>query len=215
MSSHQKIISSGAEANIILVEGKEKEVIKDRIKKHYRLEIIDEKLRVQRTRQEIKLLEKASKVINTPLPIQSKERDKKSTKIHMPFIEGKKLSENLDKLEKKQALEICKKIGESISKIHQINIIHGDLTTSNIILDHENKVWFIDFGLGFHSERLEDKAVDLHLIKQALEAKHFTSWKEYWKAIETGYKKINKSHSKETLQRLKKVESRGRYKDKY
>jgi len=82
-----------------------------------------------------------------------------------------------------------------------------------MILDKNNEVWFIDFGLGFISLRIEDKAVDLHLIKQALEAKHFKNWQEYWKNIELGYK-TSKDYSK-IFEQLKKVESRGRYKDKY
>ncbi|MFA6022984.1 MAG: KEOPS complex kinase/ATPase Bud32 [Candidatus Pacearchaeota archaeon] len=202
-----KIIASGAEANIVLSNDK---VIKDRIEKGYRLKEIDSKIRILRTRQETKLLEKASKIINAPKP--EEQKDKKSTKIVMPEIKGKKLSEYLDKLPEKKALEICQKIGQSIAKLHDSNIIHGDLTTSNIILDKNNEVWFIDFGLGFHSERIEDKAVDLHLIKQALEAKHFEDWEEYFKAIMKGYK-ISKNDS-QVVERLKVVESRGRYKEK-
>jgi Kae1-associated kinase Bud32 len=86
----------------------------------------------------------------------------------MPFIEGKKISETLEDLDWE---DICQKIGASIAKLHDNNIIHGDLTTSNMILK-KDKVFFIDFGLSFISGRIEDKACDLHLIKQALEAKN-------------------------------------------
>ncbi|MFA5992539.1 MAG: KEOPS complex kinase/ATPase Bud32 [Candidatus Pacearchaeota archaeon] len=204
----QKIIQSGAEANIIQ-EGSN--VTKDRISKGYRLTQIDNKLRILRTRGETKLLEKASQLINAPKP--EKQTSKQSTKIIMPYIEGKKLSEWLDKLDEKQAKKTCTEIGKSIAKLHDNDIIHGDLTTSNLILDKNDKVWFIDFGLGFISTRIEDKAVDLHLIKQALEAKHFNKWETYTKWILEGYK-ISKNYDK-TLEQLKKVESRGRYKDKY
>ena len=204
-----QIIQQGAEA-IIIKEGNY--VIKDRIKKSYRIQEIDEKLRKTRTKREINLLEKASKIINSPKPLP----DKNKFEIKMPYIKGKKLSEHLDKLPKELAKETCKKIGQSIAKLHDNNIIHGDLTTSNIILTVENKkseVWFIDFGLGFNSMREEDKAVDLHLIKQALEAKHFSNWENYWKFIESGYKFYK--NSDKVLDKLKKVESRGRYKEKY
>ncbi len=203
--SPQKIIQQGAEA-IIIKEGNY--IIKDRIKKSYRIQELDNKLRKKRTKAEAKLLEKASKIINVP-----KVKKVEESKITLDYIEGKKLSEHLDKLPDKLAKETCKKIGQSIAKLHDNNIIHGDLTTSNIILDKNNEVWFIDFGLGYHSERFEDKAVDLHLIKQALEAKHFKNFKDYWNNIERGYK-ISKDFSK-TLEQLKKVESRGRYKEKY
>ena len=199
----QKIIQQGAEAIIYLDKNI---VIKDRIDKKYRLKAIDEKIRKSRTKVETKILTKASKIINTPLPLESRDK----FIINMPYIDGKKLSEHLDKLTKKQQKDTCIKIGESLAKIHDEDIIHGDLTTSYMILDKENKVWFIDFGLGFISRRFEDKAVDLHLIKQALEAKHFENWETHYKNILKGYKK-SENYS-ETLERLKKVEARGRYK---
>jgi Kae1-associated kinase Bud32 len=204
----QKIISSGAEANIILSGN---HIIKDRIEKHYRLKELDTKIRKLRTRQETKLLEKASKIINSPNP--TPQKNKNLTIISMPWIKGKKLSEYLDKLPKNQALKVCEKIGQSISKLHDNNIIHGDLTTSNMIIDKNQNIWFIDFGLGFQSERIEDKAVDLHLIKQALEAKHYQNWEKYFSKIEKGYK--TSKNAEKVLEQLKKVESRGRYKDKY
>ena len=71
-------------------------------------------------------------------------------------------------------------------------------------------LYFIDFGLGFNSHRIEDKAVDLHLIKQALEAKHFENWKTLFQSIKDGYK--HSKDSKKVLEQLEKVEKRGRYK---
>ena len=73
-----------------------------------------------------------------------------------------------------------------------------------------DKVYFIDFGLGFNSHRIEDKSVDLHLIKQALEAKHFSNWKTFFQSIEEGYGYFK--DSKKVLEQLEKVEKRGRYK---
>jgi len=75
------------------------------------------------------------------------------------------------------------------------------------------EVFFIDFGLGYHSDRIEDKAVDLHLIAQALEAKHSKIHEACFKAILSGYKS-SKNH-KAVLERLKTVRSRGRYKQQY
>ena len=130
----------------------------------------------------------------------------------MEFISGRKLSENLDEL--KDWKEVCEKIGENIAKLHDLNIIHGDLTTSNMIyVEKEEKVYFIDFGLGYGNGKTEDKAVDLHLIKQAIEAKHFEKWEEYFKAVLKGYR--ISENAQETLKRLEKVERRGRYKEQY
>jgi len=194
-----KIIGRGAEA--ILIQ-KNSHLIKDRIKKGYRLPEIDNKLRKSRTKKEAKLLSKAASIIKVPEVISSDDKEI----IEMQFIEGKKLSDNLDTPDNKH--EICEKIGENIAKLHDSDIIHGDLTTSNMILK-DNQVYFIDFGLGFDSRRIEDKAVDLHLLKQALEAKHFLYWKELFDAVLRGYKSKDRS---KILEQLRKVESRGRYK---
>lgn len=201
----KQIIQQGAEAIISL----EKDVItKDRIKKSYRLPILDQRLRKQRTKKESKILEKTSTLIPVPKLIKTDDKEK----IEMQFIEGKKLSEHLDSL--KNAEEIYKLIGENIAILHDNNIIHGDLTTSNMIYStKENKLYFIDFGLSFESNKAEDKAVDLHLIKQALEAKHFSKFELFFKAVLEGYK-LSKNF-KETIKRLKSVEKRGRYKKQY
>lgn len=200
-----KIIQQGAEAIIYLENNT---IIKDRTEKKYRIKEIDEKLRKHRTKKESNLLIKANKIINSPQPTKIEK-----TKIEMPLIKGEKLSEIFDKLEKKHQEKICLEIGKSIAKLHDENIIHGDLTTSNIILDKENKIYFIDFGLGFTSTRIEDKAVDIHLIKQAFEARHFKTWEKDIKNILKGYE-LSKNYSK-TIEQLKKVESRGRYKGKH
>lgn len=198
----EKLIAQGAEAKIIKRGNK---IVKDRIKKSYRIEKLDTKIRISRTKTETKLLLKASKIINCPKPL---EQAKQGRMINMPFIDGKKLSEHLNKFSVEQQKTICKQIGKDIAKLHNANIIHGDLTTSNMILK-DSKIFLVDFGLGFVSHKFEDKAVDLHLLKQALEAKHFQNHKNLWKSIGQGYK--NKD-SKKVLERLKAVEKRGRYK---
>ena len=154
----QKILFQGAEA---LILKNNNQIIKQRIKKSYRIPEIDNKIRTRRTRSEAKLLEKASTIITIPNIIKS---DEKTKKIIMDFIDGKKLSEHLDNFPLAKQKQICRQIGESVSKLHDADIIHGDLTTSNMILKN-NKVFFIDFGLGFISHKFEDKAVDLHLLK--------------------------------------------------
>jgi len=229
----EKVIQKGAEAVILLEKNN---IIKKRKKKSYRISEIDDRIRRQRTRSEAKLLIKASKLISIPEIIKV---DQKTKKIIMEFIDGKKLSDYLDKFPLKKQKEVCKLIGESTAKLHNSDIIHGDLTTSNMILvenrivnkksqkskslkskvvggmdgGKEFTIYFIDFGLGFISHKFEDKAVDLHLLRQALEAKHFKNWGELFNQVIKGYKKYK--DSKIVLERLKAVEKRGRYKGKY
>jgi tRNA A-37 threonylcarbamoyl transferase component Bud32 len=232
----EKIIQRGAEAVLIK---REKHLLKRRAEKGYRIAELDEKLRKLRTRGEGRLLEKAAKLISVPKVIEVREGEKE---IDMDFIVGKKLSESLDSL--KSWKSVCKKIGENIAKLHDAGIIHGDLTTSNMIWVEGNspqlnaaeeisdacsarkvnkktvsvksgsgRLYFIDFGLGFNNGRVEDKAVDLHLIKQALEAKHFGKWEKYFEAVLRGYE-ISVNYG-DVMKRFEKVERRGRYKEQY
>ncbi|HJX50021.1 MAG TPA: KEOPS complex kinase/ATPase Bud32 [Candidatus Nanoarchaeia archaeon] len=201
----QKIIQQGAEAIIYLDSDKNK-ILKKRVKKSYRISELDEKIRKLRTRGEAKLLKKASEIIAIPGNIKEDEKNKE---ISMDFIEGIKLSDELNNFDLKEQKKILQKIGENIAKLHDADIIHGDLTTSNMIFKN-SEIFFIDFGLGFQSKKSEDKAVDIHVLKEALEARHFKNWKELFQAFEHGYKKSKQS--KQVLERLKAVEKRGRYK---
>ncbi|MCA9487391.1 MAG: Kae1-associated serine/threonine protein kinase [Nanoarchaeota archaeon] len=201
-----KTISQGAEAIIYL--NKEK-IIKDRISKKYRHPEIDKKIIKRRTKAETKILDKVSEIISAPKPEKSKE----DNKIVMPYINGKRLSQSLDSFPLEKQKEIMKLIGISVSKLHKEGIIHGDLTTSNMILIEKPKleVYFIDFGLGYQNGKYEDKGVDIHLLKQALEAKHFKNWKTLFKEFEKAYKKLEPTESKKVFERLKSIEKRGRY----
>ena len=196
------LIAQGAESKLFLENN---EVIKDRFSKSYRLNEIDEKLRKFRTKREAKMLEELRKIsFPSPKLIFNDEKQK----IEMEFIKGKLLK---NMLEKKNYIKLSEEIGKKIAVLHNHGVIHGDLTTSNMILNKE--IFFIDFGLSFFSKKAEDKAVDLHLLRQALESKHYKIWEKCFKAVLSSYKK-NAENSMETLKRLDIVEGRGRYKGK-
>src|SRR3989344_1449684 len=142
-----KIIKQGAEA---ILYKENNYVVKERIKKSYRIDKMDIKLRKFRTRREGKLLQKNE---NSPKVL---EVDDKKMKIKMEFIDGKLLKDILDNLNKDKRNLLLMEIGGKVAIMHDKNIIHGDLTTSNMIL--KNKIYFIDFGLGFESNKIEDKA---------------------------------------------------------
>ena len=135
------------------------------------------------------------------------EEDEKE-QILIEKIDGKLVK---DILEKKKYNRLSEEIGKKVAVLHNNLIIHGDLTTSNMIYSKE--IYFIDFGLSFFSEKAEDKAVDLHLLKEALESKHYKICEEAFKIVLESYKKEAKK-SAETLKRLEKVEKRGRYRAK-
>ncbi|MCP3685889.1 MAG: Kae1-associated serine/threonine protein kinase [bacterium] len=198
-----KLLAEGAEAKIYRTKNT---VVKDRIKKSYRIKEIDDRLRKFRTRREAKVFDKLEQ-LSFPAPrlIDSSDR---TMEIEMDYINGKKVR---DVLTAKNCKKLGAEIGKDIGILHKNHIIHGDLTTSNMIL--KNKVYFIDFGLSFFSKKAEDKAVDLHLLRQTLESKHHKIWKTCFAAVLQGYKRANKDN-KEILQRFEKVEARGRNKIK-
>jgi Kae1-associated kinase Bud32 len=194
------LIGKGAEAEIYLNENI---VVKKRVKKNYRIDEIDINLRKTRTRKEAKILEKLPKKVLSPNIIKM---DDKKMEIEMSYIKGQKIRDILD-----NNIELCLEIGEKIAIMHNSGIIHGDLTTSNMILNED--IYFIDFGLSYFSEKIEDKAVDLHLIRQALESKHYKIYEKAFSLVLNGYKKNAKDYEK-IIKRLEKVELRGRNKKK-
>lgn len=203
-----ELIQQGAEAKIFL-EGDA--VLKNRIEKKYRHPKLDEKIRKQRTKREGKILFKARGLgVNVPKLLNANSRGEPFSKfdLELEYIDGDKLSDCLNDYEDVKQFSVMEKLGEQVAKLHENDIIHGDLTTSNTILKGE-QVFVIDFGLGFISAKIEDKAVDLHLIKQALEAKHFQNPEELFGAFLKGYFWVESSR---VIERLEVVEKRGRYK---
>jgi len=99
-----------------------------------------------------------------------------------------------------------------IGRLHNRGIIHGDLTTSNMILTSNGKVFFVDFGLGEQSEELEIRGVDLHLMKRALQSTHYKYAKECFDAVMEGYAEtVGKEPAKNVLEKIQEIERRGRY----
>lgn len=194
-----ELIGHGAEAKLFKVDGR---VIKERPAKGYRLPVIDQKLRGQRTRREAKILEALQKV-NIPAPTLIKMCDE-TMKIDMSFIEGPKVRDILH-----EKPHLAREIGQKVGLLHKNDIIHSDLTTSNMIL--KDQIHLIDFGLSFVSKKVEDKAVDLHLLDRALESKHHEIYKQCMEQVLEGYKETY-SDAETVLQRLKVVQKRGRNK---
>ncbi len=194
-----EIIGNGAEA---VIERDGLVVLKRRPVKAYRLAFIDERLRTQRTRREVKVLKKLSST-NIPVPRFISSDDKEC--ISMSFLEGQKLRDIF-------TFEHAKEIGVLLAELHKAGIVHADLTTSNMIYSN-GKIHLIDFGLSFFSEKPEDRACDLHLLARALESKHHEHFSRSWKDIIAAYAQTL-PESDAVLSRLEKVEQRGRNKQK-
>ncbi len=193
-----KELSSGAEA---IIYETDEGICKDRITKSYRISEIDEKLRISRTNREAKVLKKLQDA-QFPAP---KLIHKEKTTITMEKITGTVLKEVLEE----DPEGFGTQIGKLLAQLHDMDIVHGDLTTSNMILG--DTLHFIDFGLSSFSKRIEDKAVDLHLIQHALESKHHTCFKTCFTALLEAYAAYS-IHAKSVIKRLEIVELRGRNK---
>jgi TP53 regulating kinase-like protein len=205
------LIKKGAEASLYLAKWHDKKVImKKRLPKKYRLLELDERIRTYRTVHEPQLMHEAKKA-GVPTPIIFLVNVKQAT-IIMEFIEGKLVKQLLDNVSESQRLDLCVEIGGLIGRLHSSGIIHGDLTTSNMIQTSGGKIFFVDFGLGEKSNELEARGVDLHLMKRALQSTHFRFAEECFNAVVTGYSKtLDAETAKKVLAKIKEIERRGRY----
>lgn len=199
------IIQRGAEAVISLEKsGEGAKIIKERVIKGYRLPELDVKIRKQRTRHEESLMEKARRAgVNVPRVLE-----KTDFSLIMEYVDGQKVKDILDI--SGDRLNIISEAGRSVAKLHSYDIIHGDLTTSNMIRKGD-KVFFIDFGLGKVSGRVEDKAVDLLLLNEALRSVHFQHAESLWSAFLESYSR-DYTDAKAVIKRLEKIDKRRRYK---
>lgn len=191
-----ELIAKGAESNIVKSDYLgEKAVVKDRIPKGYRIPEIDDKIRRARTKEEAKLLSDAKRAgVRTPVLYDVDLHDKTIT---MEEIDGVMLKEAIDD-------DLAFELGREISKLHSADIIHGDITTSNIMLS-EGDLVFIDFGLGRYSQLREDKAVDLLVLKKSLQSIDYNLALRYFDLILKGY------GDESITSAINDIESRGRY----
>lgn len=206
-----KLIKKGAEACLYLANWHGRKVImKERLPKKYRVSALDEQIRAYRTVHEPQLIREAKKA-GVPTPTIYLV-DAKKAKIIMEFIEGEQIKQLLAKVSQSQRLALCRKIGKLIGKLHKNGIIHGDLTTSNMIQTPEGKIFFVDFGLGEKTLELEARGVDLHLMKRAFQSTHFQFAEECFNAIIEGYASVlDADEVKNVLDKIREIERRGRY----
>lgn len=202
------LYKKGAEAYLYLEEwyGK-KVIIKRRVSKSYRVPELDEKLRKDRTIREARLLSDARKA-GVPTPIIY-SIDLAENTIIMDFIQGSPIKTIIQNMSEQEKKNIFTHIGILIGRLHNAGIIHGDLTTSNMILN-DSKIYFIDFGLGDYSTEIEDKGVDLHLMNRALQSTHYAFAESGFKAVLEGYKKTM-DESEYVIERMNEIQKRGRY----
>jgi TP53 regulating kinase-like protein len=202
-----KLIKRGAEAEIYLSDwGGRAVAIKRRIPKTYRSAEIDRRLREARTKLEAKLIAEARSFgVATPIIY---DVDTKESQIVMEYVDGQRIKEALYKADEKVQRSLCTDIGKCVGKFHKNDLIHGDLTTSNMIL-RNGGIYFIDFSLGGKSKEIEAKGVDLHLLMEAFESTHSEILPLFENVLE-GYK-IEYDEADRVIKKVRQIEKRGRY----
>jgi TP53 regulating kinase-like protein len=173
-------------------------VYKRRIEKRYRVKELDTRIRKERTKSEAKLISEARrKGVPTPVIFDVNEYV-----IVMEKIEGKLAREVITE-------PLSERIGEFVGILHKSGIIHGDLTTSNIIVGENDHIYLIDFGLAFIESNKEARGVDVHVFFQSLQGTH-ESYEQLKTAFITGYKRTF-PQATQVLKRAAEIERRGRY----
>lgn len=199
-----KLIKQGAESKIFLVNNK---ILKKRISKRYRIKEIDQEFIKSRTRREARMMIEVKRLgIKVPNIISY---DEEKGEIWMEFINAKTLKEVLNFMDKKEVEKIAKKLAEIVAKLHSFNILHGDITTSNILIKNSELV-LIDFGLSKFSNKIEEKAEELLVLYYALTSTHKKFFNVFWNCFLSTYKS-KYERGEEVLKRLEEIRKRGRY----
>jgi TP53 regulating kinase and related kinases len=177
----------------------------------YRLAELDRQIRSQRTVHEAQMLH-LSKLAGVSTPHLYYLSPPEALLV-MEYVEGERLKTLLLKrgLAKERVEALGEALGRSIAGLHAAGIMHGDLTTSNVIVEGD-AFSLIDFGLAIHSKRLEDQAVDLRLIKETLTGAHHALSKPFMQALLSGYSSVlGKERAGAATRKLTEIERRGRY----
>lgn len=202
-----EVIRRGAEAEIRKSTWLGRDVIvKSRVPKGYRHPDLDCGLRATRTRNEAKLIHEAREH-GVPTPIIY-DIDMARAEITMEEIQGPRVKDELDRADPAEVEALCKEMGRLIALLHKAGIVHGDLTTSNMIMS-KGRMWFIDFSLGSRAAMVEEMGVDIHLLKEAFQSAHSTLLDSFPVILDSYRHHFHRAD--EVIKKMKDIESRGRY----
>jgi TP53 regulating kinase-like protein len=177
----------------------------------YRLPDLDKLIRSQRTVHEAQMIHQ-SKLAGVSTPHLYYLSPPEALLV-MEHMEGDRLKTLLlgAGLTGERVRTLGEAFGRSIARLHSAGIMHGDLTTSNVIVNGD-VLSLIDFGLAIHSQRLEDQAVDLRLIKETLTGAHNSVSKPFMQSLLSGYSSVlGSSRAEAATKKLAEIERRGRY----
>jgi len=222
-----ELLRQGAEAKLYLGDYLgQRAIIKERFPKKYRLPELDVRLTRERLRAEARSLVKCKTLgIKTPILyhvdqscIVMEYLEFPTAKDYIKTIleDGETKIPNAE--QKKILTDLALQIGAMVGKLHKHNLIHGDMTTSNMLVDTKNKdqiqIYVIDFGLGDFSGTPEDKGVDLYVLERALISAH-PNTEFMFEAILKSYAENmeNQKMSQAVLKKYEEIRMRGRKRD--
>ncbi|MBI3860015.1 MAG: Kae1-associated serine/threonine protein kinase [Thaumarchaeota archaeon] len=203
------LIYRGAEADVSKGEWRGLEAaFKVRKPFAYRHPALDRMVRRQRTGREAEML-KSAKSAGVSAPYVY-DVDTGASTLVMEFIEGRRLRELA--LSSTQGLfKMFEEMGEEVARLHGSGIVHGDLTTANVVRRAGRNV-YLDFGLSMHTSKVEDHAVDLRLVKETLRGAHSAISGLAFGRLLAGYSSVaGESRAKRVASQLRNIERRGRY----
>lgn len=201
------VVCRGAEAHIIKCGSV---VVKARIHKSYRIPEIDRALVKQRTKHELKILAKLKDTPFVPALLEATAEVcgaaaalgySLEDSIVMEYVGGSTLLAEVER--KKDLGDLLQSLGVLVSSLHARDVVHGDLTLTNVIVSRDGSLRVVDFGLSFISTKDEDKAVDLYLLERAMAV----AGELRFGSVLEGYLRAG---SRNVVCRLDKVRKRGR-----
>ncbi|TPX72986.1 hypothetical protein SpCBS45565_g00145 [Spizellomyces sp. 'palustris'] len=206
------LIKQGAEARVYKMPFGEGRcaIVKERFKKAYRHPVLDEKLTARRVIQEARCLQRLRRAgVDTPMVYMV---DTPNSSIYMEYVDGSSVRDYINSrapMNEDDERLLAQSIGKSLAVMHDLDIVHGDLTTSNMIVrEVSQSLVLIDFGLSMVSSMVEDKAVDLYVLERAMISTHPNTEGMFQWILDT-YGKSSKG-GKAVRKKLEEVRRRGR-----
>ena len=210
-----ELLRQGAEARIYKGDFLgQKCIVKERFSKKYRHPDLDTKITKERIKAEARALVKCKTLgIRTPTLYAAENELLIMEYLDCPtardYIRTVLNHKNEINTEQQEILtDLGNKIGDILAKLHKNGVIHGDLTTSNIIVE-ESGLCFIDFGLGHSEGSSEDKGVDLYVLERALISAH-PNTEFMFQAIMKSYEEGLGEHGREVVKKYEEIRMRGR-----
>jgi N6-L-threonylcarbamoyladenine synthase/protein kinase Bud32 len=207
-SEGEGFVARGAEAVVERTEYLGIDAVrKTRLPKRWRHPDLDAQLRAVRTRHEARLLAEAKRAgARAPWLL---EADAANAALTMERLPGERLREALERAAPEERARLLQRAGELVAKLHATDVIHGDLTTSNLLVLPDGSLAVIDFGLGEVSQETEPRGVDLHVLAEALGATH-AGHGDLFSVAWASYERAN-PRAHEVAQVLDAIRKRGRY----